>query len=71
MGTPPPATNARESTHHVVAAVFREEWGRIVAALIQRTGDWDLSEECAQDALYPGARPLAQRRSSPPGRAHG
>ena len=51
MGTPPPVANARESTQHVVATVFREEWGRIVAALIHRTGDWDLAEECAQDAF--------------------
>ena len=35
----------------VVEAVFREEWGRIVASLIARTGDWDLAEECAQDAF--------------------
>ena len=39
---------------HVQAAleaVFREEWGRIVASLIATTGDWDLAEECAQDAF--------------------
>ncbi|MBG0815884.1 RNA polymerase sigma factor [Planomonospora sp. ID82291] len=35
----------------VVAGVFREEWGRIVATLIGLTGDWDLAEECAQDAF--------------------
>jgi RNA polymerase sigma-70 factor (ECF subfamily) len=34
-----------------VAAVFRDEWGRIVASLIRRTGDWDLAEECTQDAF--------------------
>jgi RNA polymerase sigma-70 factor, ECF subfamily len=34
-----------------VEAVFREEWGRIVASLIGTTGDWDLAEECAQDAF--------------------
>jgi RNA polymerase sigma-70 factor (ECF subfamily) len=34
-----------------VADAFREEWGRIVATLIRTTGDWDLAEECAQDAL--------------------
>ncbi|GGK72764.1 RNA polymerase subunit sigma-24 [Planomonospora parontospora subsp. parontospora] len=34
-----------------VAGVFREEWGRIVATLIGLTGDWDLAEECAQDAF--------------------
>jgi RNA polymerase sigma-70 factor, ECF subfamily len=35
----------------VVAEVFREQWGRIVAALIRATGDWDLAEESAQDAF--------------------
>jgi RNA polymerase sigma-70 factor (ECF subfamily) len=34
-----------------VGAAFREEWGRIVATLIGATGDWDLAEECAQDAF--------------------
>ena len=36
---------------------FREEWGRIVATLIRMTGDWDLAEECAQDAF---ARPCGR-----------
>ena len=30
---------------------FRDEWGQIVALLIGMTGDWDLAEECAQDAF--------------------
>lgn len=34
-----------------VAEVFRAEWGRVVATLIRTTGDWDLAEECAQDAV--------------------
>ena len=34
-----------------VAGAFRQEWGRVVAALIGMTGDWDLAEECAQDAF--------------------
>jgi RNA polymerase sigma-70 factor (ECF subfamily) len=34
-----------------VAAAYADEWGRIVAALIRLTGDWDLAEECAQDAF--------------------
>jgi RNA polymerase sigma-70 factor (ECF subfamily) len=34
-----------------VAAAFRSEWGRVVAHLIRVTGDWDLAEECAQDAF--------------------
>ncbi|HEX3515211.1 MAG TPA: sigma-70 family RNA polymerase sigma factor [Trebonia sp.] len=43
-----------DTTPGVAAAVdaaFREEWGRIVATLIAATGDWDLAEECAQDAF--------------------
>jgi RNA polymerase sigma-70 factor (ECF subfamily) len=34
-----------------VADAFRTEWGRVVATLIRLTGDWDLAEECAQDAF--------------------
>jgi RNA polymerase sigma-70 factor (ECF subfamily) len=34
-----------------VAAAFRAEWGQVVATLIRVTGDWDLAEECAQDAF--------------------
>ena len=33
------------------ASAFRDEWGRVVATLIRVTGDWDLAEECAQDAF--------------------
>lgn len=35
----------------IVAEAFRNEWGQIVATLIRVTGDWDLAEECAQDAF--------------------
>jgi RNA polymerase sigma-70 factor (ECF subfamily) len=34
-----------------VADAFRAEWGRLVATLIGVTGDWELAEECAQDAF--------------------
>ena len=34
-----------------VAEAFRDEWGQVVATLIGLTGDWDLAEECAQDAF--------------------
>jgi RNA polymerase sigma-70 factor (ECF subfamily) len=34
-----------------LADAFREEWGRVVASLIRMTRDWDLAEECAQDAF--------------------
>lgn len=34
-----------------VAEAFRSEYGAVVAHLIRVTGDWDLAEECAQDAF--------------------
>jgi RNA polymerase sigma-70 factor, ECF subfamily len=34
-----------------VADAFHREWGRVVATLIRMTRDWDLAEECAQDAF--------------------
>ena len=39
-----------------VDAAFRDEWGRVVATLIRTTGDWDLAEECAQDAFAMAVR---------------
>ena len=46
---------------------FREEWGRIVATLIRLTGDWDLAEECAQDAFAAAltAGPATASRAGP------
>lgn len=43
-----PATGGVEEA---VATAFREEWGQVLATLIRVTGDWDLAEECAQDAF--------------------
>ena len=40
-----------QEVERAVAGAFRDEWGRIVASLIRTTGDWDLAEECAQDAF--------------------
>ncbi|HEX8454309.1 MAG TPA: sigma-70 family RNA polymerase sigma factor [Longimicrobium sp.] len=34
-----------------VSVAFREQWSQIVATLNRITGDWDLAEECAQDAF--------------------
>ncbi|HEY2670524.1 MAG TPA: sigma factor, partial [Rugosimonospora sp.] len=34
-----------------MAGAFRRDWGQVVATLIRLTGDWDLAEECAQDAF--------------------
>ena len=45
-----------------VAGAFRDEWGRVVATLIGMTGDWDLAEECAQEAFAQALRDLAARR---------
>ncbi|MER5474013.1 RNA polymerase sigma factor [Streptomyces sp. NPDC002685] len=40
-----------DDVEEAVAAAFHEEWGQVVATLIRVTGDWDLAEECAQDAF--------------------
>jgi RNA polymerase sigma-70 factor (ECF subfamily) len=45
-------TDAQEA----VSAAFSDEWGRIVATLIRRTGDWDLAEDCAQEAFAEALR---------------
>src|SRR5579863_7802789 len=34
-----------------VETVYRSDWGRIVATLIGLVGDFDLAEECAQEAF--------------------
>lgn len=37
---------------HRIAAIYADGWSRIVATMIRFTGgDWDLAEECAQDAF--------------------
>jgi RNA polymerase sigma-70 factor, ECF subfamily len=44
-------TDASPQVQSAVSAAFTAEWGRVVATLIAVTGDWDLAEECAQDAF--------------------
>jgi RNA polymerase sigma-70 factor (ECF subfamily) len=39
------------AAQEAVAGAFRSDWGRVVAYLIRVTGNWDLAEECAQDAF--------------------
>ena len=34
-----------------MARSFRDEWARVLAFLIRFTGDWDLAEECTQEAF--------------------
>lgn len=42
---------APEAVRAAVAAAYRNEWGQVVATMIGLTGDWDLAEDCAQDAF--------------------
>ena len=46
-----------------VEAVYRADWGKIVATLIKSMGDFDLAEECAQEAF---AAAVDQWRDSVP-----
>src|ERR1700731_3957400 len=39
------------NVHAAIDAVYRSDWGRIVAALIRITGDFDVAEESAQEAF--------------------
>jgi len=40
-----------ETVRAAVEAAYRSEWGQVVATLIGLTGDWELAEDCAQDAF--------------------
>jgi RNA polymerase sigma-70 factor (ECF subfamily) len=44
-------TDASHQVQSAVSAAFTAEWGRVVATMIAVTRDWDLAEECAQDAF--------------------
>src|SRR5690606_22125138 len=56
-GRGPPAlgvTVPDESSYAARAALeaaYRDEWGQVVATLVGSTGDWDLAEDCAQEAF--------------------
>jgi RNA polymerase sigma-70 factor, ECF subfamily len=39
------------TSDQAVAAAFRDERARVLATLIRFTGDWELAEECVQDAF--------------------
>ena len=49
------------AVEQAVAEAFRQSWGQVVATLIGLTGDWDLAEECAQDAFTSAWETWAQR----------
>jgi RNA polymerase sigma-70 factor (ECF subfamily) len=40
-----------EAVRAAVDMAYRDEWGQVVATLIGLTGDWDLAEDCTQDAF--------------------
>lgn len=44
-------TRARRATDEVLARVFREETGRLVAGLVRFLGNFDLAEELVQEAV--------------------
>ena len=47
-----------------LAAVFREESGRLTASLVRILGDFDLAEDLVQDALLVALPAVAGRRRS-------
>ena len=44
-------TTSQQGVQQAVAAAYRDEWGQVVATLIGMTGDWDLAEDCTQEAF--------------------
>jgi len=44
-------TQSQADVEDAVVAAFHSDWGRVIATLIRVTADWDLAEECAQDAF--------------------
>jgi RNA polymerase sigma-70 factor (ECF subfamily) len=53
-----------DTVERAVDAAFRQDWGRVVAAVIGTTGDWDLAEESAQEA-FAAAVPAWRRDGVP------
>src|SRR5213079_1244666 len=55
----PPGRRDRGASDRGVVAIleqaFRDEWGRVLAALIGFLGDFDLAEEAAQEAFAAAA----------------
>ena len=45
------APDAGAEVRAAVEAAYRDEWGQLVGTLIGLTGDWDLAEECTQEAF--------------------
>ncbi len=54
--------------HAAIDAVYRSDWGRIVASLIRSFGDFDIAEEAAQEAFAAAVKdwPVSGVPQSPP-----
>lgn len=46
-----PMIGAKLAVNEAVERLYREDWGRIVATLIRRIGDFELAEDAAQEAF--------------------
>ncbi len=46
-----PGATSRAAVRDAVDAAYREQWGQVVATLIGMTGDWELAEDCTQEAF--------------------
>ena len=42
---------APDAVRAAIDTAYRDEWGQVVGTLIGHTGDWDLAEDCAQEAF--------------------
>ncbi|SDT43469.1 RNA polymerase sigma factor [Microlunatus soli] len=62
----PPGGSDDEAVRDAVAAAYRDEWGQVVATVIGLTRDWDLAEDCAQEAFASAL--VAWRRDGVPRR---
>jgi RNA polymerase sigma-70 factor (ECF subfamily) len=51
IGPEPDSGDGVDDVGAAVEAAYREEWGQVVATLIGLTQDWDLAEDCAQEAF--------------------
>lgn len=63
----PPPTGAGASAaavDEVLAEAFRQDWARVIGAVIGTTGDWELAEDAAQEAF--AAALAAWRRDGVP-----
>lgn len=59
-----PGDTAPAAVRAALAAAHRAEWGVVFGTLVRLTGDWELAEDCAQDA-FARALPAWERDGVP------